>query len=136
MKRIAVLALISLFVFSCSKSKKTPPASAPNIVGSWELRKVTGGMTGQLSYAPGNGNKYIFIDNNYEIYVNHNLIESGTFTKTRDHSYITNKETDAVILSTNNNKIYYEFADNNNSLILYFGIIAADGTVNKYARVN
>ena len=130
-----MLALISLLVFSCSKSKKIPPAAA-DIVGVWELRKVTGGMTGHVTFPPGNGHKYIFTNNEYKIYVNHNLKESGTYTRTRDVSYITNKETDALILSTYNYKIYYEFEDNNNSLILYFGIIAADGTENKYARIN
>jgi len=136
MKWLTAFVLISILSVSCSKSKKEKPASAADIVGTWELRKVVGGMTGQVSFAPGNGNKYVFVNNQYEIYMNHNLIESGTFTKIHELSYITNREMDAVILSTNNNKIYYEFEDGNNTLVFYFGIVAADGTINRYARIN
>jgi hypothetical protein len=69
MKRIPVLLLL-VFSIACTRNH-----FQSLIIGKWELRKSAGGISGTLSYPPGNGYVYQFNrDGNY--YFNNNTLSA------------------------------------------------------------
>ncbi len=105
--------------------------------GDWELREIFGGLRApNLSpyFAPGNGFIWKFTDSAYQLYSNEHLVSKGNYILTKDTSIATGRLMSALILPQNfNDKIYFEF--NRDTLVFYRGVIAADGTIEKYVRL-
>jgi hypothetical protein len=81
MRRYLQLLLLPVIVtcfFACHKDKQT----APNIVGTWELRQTFGGTTGYATFAPGNGHTYTFnADGSFTQYAGKDtLLNQGSYT--------------------------------------------------------
>lgn len=133
MKQYIFLLLILVVLIQCSKSDQT---KSPQIVeGSWELRHLRGGlvMAGQpTDYLPGNGNKYVFNNGNYQIYTQQVLTQSGTYTLIPETSFVDNRVLNRLRLSQDTAQlIYTELL--NNQLVLYKGTtIALDGIEEYY----
>lgn len=120
---------------SCKKSDGNDNQSLP---GKWELRYLQGGYILSIqtgNYPPGNGNIYQFTDNSYRYYSGSQLIDSGGYRITKDTISPFQKKMDKLtfINFSTQRSVFYEFADNN--LIIYNGIIAADGTIATYSRL-
>ena len=135
---IVTICLVAIIVFfgSCKKDSSLDNVKhSTSIVGTWELRKVTGGFRGtypEKNYAPGNGNIWTFSDSTYQTYDNNIWTMSGSYSLGKDSSHATGRNTDFVMLS-NNNKIYFEI--DNNVMTLYWGEIVYDGAIEKYERL-
>lgn len=103
---------------------------------TWELRNVYGGYRTpgtSPNTSPGNKNIWKFTDSTYEQYVSGVLQKTGKYTVTKGTSPATGRLMDALILDNNTTtKLFFEFA--NDTLVLYRGIVAADGTIEKYVR--
>ena len=133
--------LIGAFVLiGCNKAEQKIKGKQDNsgsIIGQWELRVLHGGMVVNPSgpnYPPGNGDMWKFTDSLYERYTNRGLAASGKYSLTKDTCPATGRYMDAFILQQDfPYKIFFEFS--NDSLVMYNGIIAADGTITKYVRV-
>jgi hypothetical protein len=110
------------------------PVSLQN---SWELRSLYGGYSApnrNPNYAPGNKNIWKFMDSTYKQYSGGVLRKTGTYTLTKGTSPATGRYMDVMILDRNAGaELFFEFSKD--TLVLYRGVIAADGTVEKYVRI-
>ena len=135
---LVILAILAILV-GCNRSETTDEKKiySDSLEGAWELREVRGGMVAGLSpyYSQGNGNIWRFSESTLHHYAEGKLVDSGTFTITRDTCPATQTEMDAFILSNSySHHIFFEISKD--TLTLYNGIIAADGTIEKYVRIN
>ncbi|OLY93348.1 hypothetical protein SAMN05444008_107152 [Cnuella takakiae] len=109
-----------------------------SLEGEWELRVIYGGMLPQGSgpnLQPGTGNRWKFTADTYQMIPKDGPVTTGTYSRLKDSSLQTNRMMDAILLKDAGNAIvHYEF--NIDTLILYSGMIAADGTIQKYVPVN
>jgi hypothetical protein len=118
-----------------------PGISAPvdegTLTGAWELRMAYGGYglpNTSPVHAPGNGRIWHFTDSAYALYSKGQLLTSGRYNHIKDTSQATGTLMDAIVMPTNGNlKIHYGFTKD--TLVLFQGTIAADGTIEKYVRV-
>ncbi|HSB93011.1 MAG TPA: hypothetical protein VLC28_07845 [Flavitalea sp.] len=138
-------AFICVVIFACGKAEmeNTPPSTPErkipetSILGTWELRELQGGFrpaNAQVYYPAGNGNTWEFTDSTFKQTYEGVLANEGTYTFTKDTALATGRLMDAFVMSTNNylHQIYFEFKQD--TLLLYDGQIAADGTIGKYVR--
>jgi len=135
-----ILFIGAIVLISCNKAEQKTNGKQDNsgtLNGKWELRVLHGGMAVNPSgpnYPPGNGDMWRFTDSLYERYANGQIVVSGKYSLTKDTSQATGKYMDAFILQQDfPYKIFFEFS--NDSLVMYNGMIAADGTITKYVRV-
>ena len=147
MKTICPLCLLFILLISqsgCTKADETPTVVDPPMSGapaslknSWELRFAYGGLRApntNPNYLPGNKNIWKLMDSTYQIYSNGVLQQTGKYTLTKDTCYATGRFMDAMILDKNTAyKLFFEVA--NDTLVMYRGVIAADGTIEKYVRI-
>ncbi|TPD73386.1 lipocalin family protein [Flavobacterium microcysteis] len=123
--------LIVLFtVISCSKKE-----TGPELNGTWELRHIAGiqvaGANPNLK--AGNGNYFKFDGQNFERYTDGKKTESGSFSITpEDNVAINDKKANYSIKFNNEEKVYILLSDK--TLVLFNGIIAADGTEFTYEK--
>ena len=83
------------------------------------------------NFSPGNGNIVKFTDTNYEKIRNGQIIDQGTYTLSSGN----NPQTESMMNRINYHGGYYEYYEIvNRQLILYSGVVAADGTISRYAR--
>ena len=134
-----LLILCILVILGCNRSKTSDEKKiySDSLQGAWELRELRGGMIAGLSpyYSPGNGNVWSFSDSTFKHYAEGKLVDSGTYTLTRDTCPATLTEMDAFVLSNSYGyEIFFEISKD--TLTLYTGVIAADGTIAKYIRIN
>jgi len=149
MKQIALLSVIAclvLLVCSCQKDnngapkKKLLSTGSGSIKGDWELRILYGCQTPNCNpyFQPGNGNTWHFTDTTY-LHTVQSL--SPRYTASDSAVYILGKDT---CMATGRMMDYFKAKDDpfegtffeikNDTLTLYRGIIAADGTIQKYVR--
>lgn len=143
MKKILSLCLLVILLNmlpGCSKDSDPAPVINPAAVtlqNTWELRSVYGGYRipgTSPNTNPGNKNIWKFTDTTYQQYANGVLYVSGKYTLTKDTSPATGQLMDALIFDKNTNaKLFFEIA--NDTLVMYRGLVAADGTIEKYVRV-
>ncbi len=140
----AYLAIVILGYSSCTKQtvslKKESSFSYNSLQGDWELRTLIGCQVPGCNpnFNPGNGNIWRFTDSTFEAYADHKLVDSGRYYIGTDTCLQTNRVMDFFVNEqrTNlyyNDKIFFEFVDG--QLILYRGVIAADGTIQKYSHL-
>ncbi|GAA3978001.1 hypothetical protein GCM10022246_32840 [Pedobacter ginsengiterrae] len=133
MKNILKLTLVLsiLFIFSACKKKSLEKG----INGTWELRHVAGGMIAGAdpNYKKGNGDIYVFNNQNFERYSQGKLIQSGTFVMSTERKDINNNQANsAITFSTSAEKYYTNLSGN--KLTIFIGVIAADGVEVTYER--
>ncbi len=140
-----ILSLVGLVIVlnmlpGCSKDSDPAPVINQGPVAlqnTWELRSVYGGYRAPGSgpnTSPGNKNIWKFTDTTYQQYSNGVLYVSGKYTLTKDTSPATGQLMDALIFDKNANaKLFFEIS--NDTLVMYRGLVAADGTIEKYVRV-
>src|SRR6476620_199460 len=133
MKLLISIFLLFILFTGCRKYNGCSDSDDLAILkGKWELRSRMGGMAPGGNYQPGNGNLINFSDSTYEKWYNGQITVKGTYTISQGN----NPETGTMMKKINYEggfEEYFEFV--NNQLVLYSGIIAADGTISKYARL-
>ena len=136
----SLLLISGIDFIGCNKpdqKKNSNQNSSDSLVGSWELRVLHGGMMPSPhgpNYPPGNGDRWKFTDSLYERYENGQLVVQGKYSLTKDTCPATGTYMDAFILQQDYSyKIFFEFS--NDTLVMYNGIIAADGTITKYVSL-
>jgi hypothetical protein len=132
MKRILTFSISMMLLFSLISCKKKSAES--NLNGTWELRYTEGIQVAGAdpNYKAGNGNILKFSGNNYERYADNKLIDSGTFSLQEEVKNINNTRSNYSILLKNNDKLYINLSGN--KLIVFIGVIAADGIENHYEK--
>jgi hypothetical protein len=110
-----------------------------SLAGTWELRELQGGFrpaNAQIYYSAGNGEIWEFTDSTYKKSFEGRLDNAGPYTLTKDTALATGRLMDAFVIDRGiyKHQIYFEF--NQDTLLLYDGQIAADGTMCKYVRVD
>jgi len=140
MLRKTSLLIFTLFMLTlgCKKTNSVPDNSVHGeraLPGVWELRSVYGGnsVAGGGNYLPGNGYKWKFTGTAYWLYVNNTVADSGLYKLSSGVNPQTSLETNAMILNDTPFSLYYEIA--NDTLTIYRGVVAADGTIEKYVRI-
>lgn len=142
MIRISIIVLAVAFLLSsaaCTKenslmnNKINGPQTLPGI---WELRSVSGGNNPNNpgTFEQGNGNLWSFTNTTYRIYSNGSIADSGAYTISNGINPQTGMQSDALLLGTFTSfPLYFDIT--NDTLTFYNGIVAADGTINKYVRI-
>lgn len=133
MKNILKLTIVLTILFTFSACKKKSIEKGIN--GTWELRHVAGGMLAGVdpNIKKGNGDIYIFNNQNFERYSNGKIIQSGTFVISTESKDINNNHANsAIIFSTSTEKYYTNLSGD--KLIIFMGVIAADGVEVTYER--
>lgn len=127
---LATIILLALTIAACHKS--VSPAA---LRGRWELRSVYGGYgPGGGNYEPGNGSMYVFTSDRYAYYVNNVLNDSGSYRITKGRNPDTGKSMDAILFSSYTDP--FPFSISHKTLKLYYGSVAADGSIITYERVD
>ncbi len=125
------LSLIVLFtVISCSKK-----TTGPDLNGTWELRHIEGIQVAGTdpNFKAGNGNYFKFDGQNFEKYNDGKKTESGSFSITPEENVpVNNKKANYSIKFNNEEKTYILLSDK--TMVLFNGIIAADGTEFTYEK--
>ncbi len=132
MKRIFYTSIIICLLLSAAGCKKESAETKLN--GTWELTHIDGIQVAGVNpdFETGKGNLLKFSGQNYEKYIGGQLVSSGTFS--------IKKETEVPV---NNNKANYSILFNNEKLlvnlsakqlIVFDGVIAADGTESTYKK--
>ncbi|CAM4055109.1 hypothetical protein SAMN06265348_10256 [Pedobacter westerhofensis] len=134
MKKILTLSISILLLLSLNSCKKKTEESSLN--GSWELKRIEGIQIAGAdpNFASGTGNILTFSGSNFEWYENNKLKASGTFTVQPDVMAINNSTSNYSLLFNNNkDKVYINLTGK--KLIVFLGVIAADGTESHYEKV-
>lgn len=125
------LSMVMLFtIISCEKKSGTP-----DLNGTWELRHVAGIQVAGVdpNFKPGNGNYFTFKGETFEKFNDGKKMESGTFTITpEDNVAVNNSKANYSISFNKEEKKYALLSDN--KLIIFDGIIAADGTESTFEK--
>lgn len=133
MKKLFTLILMSALIFTlgCKKDKQLSPVGS--IIGSWEIRKEIGGQIAGApdAFEPGNGNILRFSDKTYAYIQNGVVLYSGAYTIGSKGSGTAKENT--LIFVDNGGTRTYEI--DNNKLTIYHGVIAADGNILIYEKV-
>ena len=122
------------------KQENSLPADS-TLQGDWELRTLIGCQVPGCNpiFQPGNGQIWKFSDSTFKFYVNHTLVDSGVLIQGTDSCLATNRVMNYFARKNDNNYYYYLdklfFAFTNNQLVIYRGVVAADGTIEKYSRL-
>ena len=136
-KIIFLLPVFLLFISSCHKDGNDQVATVhgpQTLPGSWEYRSYYGGYgpTGGGTSEPGNGNIWTFTDNTYTYYPGDDTQQSGTYTLTTAPNPNSGEITPAILFDGTYTMCY---SIKDDTLTLYRGMVAADGTVETYARI-
>lgn len=129
--------ILLCLLLSCSKDKMNGPGKkVTSIKGSWELRALVGGQIpgtpGVLQ--PGNGYIWTFADTTYTFFAHNQLYEQGVYTIIRDTFPQTGQLEDKLILNADYTQgLYFEFSAD--TLVIYRGTIASDGSIEKYVQL-
>jgi hypothetical protein len=149
MKKIILLSCITCFVLltnSCQKAntsiqKKKVLIDGPgSIKGDWELRILYGCQVPNCNpyFQPGNGNTWHFTDSTWlhtvkSLSPNYTSSDSAFYVLGRDTCMATGRLMDYFKAKGDPYEgIFFEIE--NDTLTLYNGVIAADGTIQKYVR--
>lgn len=137
--RLAIVFICILLGISCSKDvakTNNVVAGLQTLPGNWELRSFFGGTTAAMAgnYKPGNGrtaqftnDEFWFAYPGYETYTGNYTLSSGINPET-------NTEMNAMILNKDSLlPRYFTIADD--TLTLYTGVVAGDGTIEKFVRI-
>ena len=146
MKQSKILLSIVCFVMLTFSCKKDSTNSQPKVVnptvltGTWELREDSfPHIRGVLrDYPPGNGNKVIFYDTTYiGYYVGYGSMSGTNYTDSATY-YIKDLPNSLPQLVFNGDSLppHDLFLINKDTLTLYEGIVAADGDVLVYVKIN
>jgi hypothetical protein len=127
---LAATLVVLLTIMSCEKK-----SVLEELNGSWELRHIEGIQVANVdpNFKPGNGNLLKFEGQKYERYYDGKKEESGTFTITPENTTINNRKANySITFNNDTEKTYLSLL--NNKLILFNGVIAADGTESTYEK--
>ncbi|HTI12400.1 MAG TPA: hypothetical protein VL832_27700 [Puia sp.] len=138
MKPFLLLIGISISIFIAGSCKKSGVNDAPPLPGAWELRYQQGGYTLNTqtgNFPPGNGHIYKFTETTYSYYAAGQRLDSGQYRITKDTISPFQKNMDKLTFtsSSTTRSVFFEFSNNN--LVIYNGIIAADGTIATYSKL-
>ena len=128
--RLSVGLIVLFTVISCSKKE-----TGTELNGTWELRHIAGIQVAGANpdFKAGNGNYFKFDGQNFERYSDGKKTESGSFSITPENNVpINDKKANYSIKFNNEEKTYILLSDK--ALILFNGIIAADGTEFTYEK--
>lgn len=137
---MAVIIVWAACFAGCSRSNKEveiiQPKLKTNILpGVWELRSVTGGLKpyNPDDYKPGNGDIWRFTDTYFARIYHDSLYNSGSYTITPTGVDMnTNRTISRFVLD---DVPAESFELSNDTLNIYYGMIAADGTICHYVKI-
>jgi hypothetical protein len=138
MKSFLLLICIGISISFAGSCKKSGGDTNPSLPGTWELRYQQGGYTLNTqtgSFSPGNGHIYKFTETSYSYFAGGQMQDSGQYRVTKDTISPFQKNMDKITFISSNNirSAFFEFS--NNDLVIYNGIIAADGTIATYSKL-
>ncbi|MEP7253137.1 MAG: hypothetical protein ABI683_12180 [Ginsengibacter sp.] len=124
---------------SCKKTggEKAPKEYSDSIKGTWELRYVIGIQDPRANpnYSPGNGNIWQFGDSTYKYYRNAQLEDSGLYSLTKDTAFATGQYIMDALHLKQGASPGFPFQIDKDTLLIFRGIVAADGSIEKFVRL-
>jgi hypothetical protein len=132
MKNLVKVAFGLLILFVASSCKKE--VSTTTLNGTWKLESVVGGQVPAVSlpYQPGSGTQVKFKDQYFEKFIDGKLVDSGSFTLTSEKVNV-NNEVANFSMTTQKDKQYIKLSSK--ALIIFIGVIAADGVEEHYIKL-
>jgi hypothetical protein len=112
-----------------------------SLIGTWELRSLDGAQVpnAQTTFAPGNGNRVIFTQNNVAFYNSDTLVREEQYSLVMDTCWAVPSPPKMLPRFVIPNEIHGSgvFLEvDGKKLTIYRHLIAADGYIETYARVN
>jgi len=128
-----ILFLFSLIFIACKKDAAPAPiVNEGNTVlsGTWEIRHVDFGQIGPPDYPPGNGNQFTFTQSNYIYRSKGKAVDSGYYSIKS-----VSADTSQLVLNGDDQDPKNLFTIKKDTLVLYRGMIAADGDIETYVKL-
>ena len=140
MKRYSIIVVLVTLIgvtLSCTSSIEDKPKllNSNILAGAWELRGTTGGMIvpDPNNFKPGNGNIWKFTDTSFERIIHDSVYNSGSYTVADTGIDMnTGRKISQFIF---NNTPAESFELMNDTLHIYYGMIAADGVIQHYIKI-
>jgi hypothetical protein len=126
---LLTLASSLLFFTSC---KKDEILASSSLQGKWELRSVSGGLSGGSSYQPGNTHFLELTASTYRFAAFGDMISEGSYTISKDINPH-NGQTMEQLNFENGHSVFYELSGK--KLTIYDGSTSLDGTVSMYEKI-
>jgi len=141
MRKVVLIVVTIVSVIFLTSCKKENSNISTSIKGTWELIKIESDRI--INYQPGNGNKLVFTDSSYEVYLNNQRVKNGSYTLIKDPLaekevclvVPANQFTERIVYDNGYNaqKIFVQIS--NNTLTLLTGCFAIDaGSKSIYVR--
>ena len=138
MKKFSIATLSLAFLLFAGCKKKEIERLSYSLAGTWELVSVEGGNLAvpyPISQPPYSA-KWVFARSTYEYFEDNILRHSGDYKIDRGVNVFTQQETDMIIFNIGNpNPLELPFEISNNVLTIKRGLVIADGTIEKFRRI-
>ncbi len=122
---VCVVAILA----SCGNKTATAP-----LEGTWEITHVAGIQVADVdpNFKKGNGNVLTFSGDHFEKFTDGTKVDSGTFSLKPESEAINNSKSNYALSLNEGEKVSVLLSDK--KLILFNGVIAADGTEVTYEK--
>lgn len=127
--KLSLSVCVMTVLVSCGNKKATSP-----IEGTWEITHVAGIQVAGVdpNFKKGNGNVLKFSGDHFEKFTDGTKVESGVFSLQPESELINNSKSNYALSLNDAEKVSVLLSDN--KLVLFNGIIAADGTEVTYEK--
>lgn len=132
MKGIFYTSVIICLLMSAAGCKKK--SAETNLNGTWELRHINGIHVAGVSpdFPAGNGNLLEFNGQEYKRYIDGKVVSSGSFSLKKEAEVAVNNTKANYSILFNNEKLLVNLSAK--KLVVFDGVIAADGTESTYVK--
>jgi len=120
--------ILLILVVSCKKE-----ASVSSLNGTWEFKSMIGGQPVSTPDTAKHVSQLRFADQQFEKYDDGKLTDSGTFTITAEKKSINNNQANYYLTTHGDHKQYIKLSKN--ELVVFEGVIAADGVELYYTKL-
>jgi hypothetical protein len=136
MKNLYLIVItIATLLLGCKKEEEdTVDAVNHSIIGKWELRHIMGVQVAGApsTFAKGNGDIILFSDDQYQRFVNGQLVAEGSYTIVQESANIDGTSYNYAVIY-GGLKWYYNTS--RNKLKLSIGSVASDGVTVTYEKI-
>jgi len=132
---LSLIACISLSTMVGCKKKSAEQDAVTSLNGTWELRYLVGIQVPDIdpNFKAGNGNVFKFSGQHYDRIIDGKTVLSGTYTISAHKTPVNNTESNYSLVFDNDTKLLINLSKN--KLVVFDGVIAADGTESTYEKL-
>ncbi|MDO7743911.1 MAG: hypothetical protein MUP99_09060 [Pedobacter sp.] len=132
---LSLIACLALTTIVGCKKKSPEKEAVTTLNGTWELRYLAGIQVPDVdpNFKAGNGNVFKFDGQHYDRIIDGKTVSSGTYTISLHKTPVNNTESNYSLVFDNDTKLLINLSKN--KLVVFDGVIAADGTESTYEKL-